>query len=87
MTLWWLSFARPAGHAGVALVDAPDGLEAVRESIRRDCNPGPDTAVAMSPLPDRPRPDPAWLNRLLTTDEAVALDELMAQREVGRTPQ
>lgn len=79
MTWWWLSFAdgkRPRGDQflGACLVQASDGIDAVRTTHRMGLNPGgevlflPVESAKVDRVPERYR------NRLLTRAECEQMD-------------
>ena len=79
--LMWLSFvdgARPEGERflGVAIVPGTDPISAVKAAWDLGCNPGGEVLVA-SLFPEL-IPDESWIGRLLTRDEAEALNAFMA---------
>lgn len=43
--VYWLSFAEPKKHLGVAVVEAEDPREAVQEAWRLNINPGGEVAI------------------------------------------
>lgn len=85
MSYWWLSFAdpeRPAGaqFLGVAIVDAEDFIGAVLSARFGGYNPGGEVA-GYQYIADGLDIDPPaeYLGRLLTKDEANAVDAKMAE--------
>lgn len=76
---YWLSFATPKEFRGVCVVwSTYDYLDAIKESIAQKCNPGPECSVKGFPLREGTMIDPAFVNRLLTLEEAKYLDEALA---------
>jgi len=79
MTLFWLSFVnpnKPVGEKfeGVVILEAEDGLAAVRRAWAMGLNPGGEALIAelMAPYPDT-----KYRNRLLTREEAEACNREM----------
>jgi len=80
LVYYWLSFADKKSFRGVCVVrsQATD-LFAIRESIAQNCNPGPEYDVRGFPLHEDIVPDPQFVNRLLTHEEAEYLNESLKQ--------
>jgi hypothetical protein len=80
LVYYWLSFADKKAFRGVCVVrsQATD-LFAIRESIAQGCNPGPEYDVRGFPLHEDIVPDPQFVNRLLTREEAEYLNESLKQ--------
>jgi len=79
---WWLSFADEEKFLGVVVLQAPDGLTAVKVAHLLGVNPGGEVAVMQL----EPKPEQGTLlclhqNRLLNRSEAEALDA--AARELA----
>jgi hypothetical protein len=82
-TLWWLSFcdpARPSGSSfvGCAIVHGDGLVDAVRTAWRTGCNPGGDVMGVPFPSEVAERVEARWRGRILSSEEALRLDSLLA---------
>jgi hypothetical protein len=75
---YWLSFGNPQdGFIGVCVVQSENTLlHAVKEAVAQKCHPGRGEMVGFQ-LRENLTPDPAFLNRLLTWEEAEYLQTSM----------
>lgn len=81
MPLYWMSFADARKEPGtqflgVALVAADDMSCALREAWARGINPGGDVQAFELPLAVAEKIPPEYRNRLLSRDEAEALNRI-----------
>lgn len=74
---WWMSFvdvdADPHQFLGVAIVQAPNEPMASAAAWEHGCNPGGQ--VALYPWPSENPPPESVRNRLLTKEEALAVQD------------
>jgi hypothetical protein len=73
MKWWFISFADEHRFRGCCFVQAEDGMEAIRVSIERGCNAGPDTSVQTHSVKEEDLPDASDRYRLLSGRELDAI--------------
>ena len=74
LTWWWLSYASEDGFRGICIVEGEDLIGAARRARELGISPGGQVLGAAIPESEVVTIPESHRNRLLTRDEAIALD-------------